>query len=384
MYDVLSTLPKHFLNFRHGFVLTPRLNLFEKIFSGPATSFAAWAGVVISGWQGSMYGNEFAKNIWNINSSHVLTIWIVLGLTAVLSLFHSIASNSVDEKHKEAYLKNAAQLSVRTDQIYDLYRTMPPEGFLIAYSNMYKTCKETVDQLKSRSSVTKVEIELAIRHILFSICALTKTYDKAIGDVRYAANIMLFTDGYKTNTASIPTAQQMLKFLAAGTDILTLKGILVLLPSLTTSTTGALPIPDDQITSALALPVPNASKDPSTQKFIALPGAPLSLLENYTNQYRDTDMMGTWMASEGDFTIALKNEVNAYFSSPAANSIKSFVSFPLPFASTNPHAVLNIHCDVIGILDDKVKRNLFEHVMTPLFSALWEVVDTYRSNHSPF
>ena len=83
------------------------------------------------------------------------------------------------------------------------------------------------------------------------------------------------------------------------------------------------------------------------------------------------------MDNRGDFTAAIRKDVKDYFGSDAAKEIKSFASFPLASSSS----VLNIHSNAPNILSDSIKRNLYQHVMTPIFSALEEIINIYVTKH---
>lgn len=346
------------------------LNKIELLFGSPVANWVTFALVILIGIYGSMYGDIMRKETFNFQNEIIRNGWLLLGITIFLGLVHTQCSNSIQNKRQ-------AKLLSKTEEIYSLYRTMPAEGFLAEFSAIYKFCHETRNDLFSNTAYIEDDSAFAIRAILSGIISLTVAYEKHQKGARYGANLMLFLPTPNLNIDELRRLEGIMKFLSSGFNLARLKGALVLLPMMSISSDqNDFNATDDKLAASFALPVPNTEKDNVVDKYIALPGAPLAFLTNYTNQYGDISSLCSWMENEGDFRDATVLQVRRYFTSPEAAEVKSFLSHPL---SNNQGSigVLNIHKNRIGLLNDQEQRNQFTHVMSPIFEILSEVLSAH-------
>jgi hypothetical protein len=214
-----------------------------------------------------------------------------------------------------------------------------------------------------------------VRGLLLGILRLTAYYDRAQDDDVYGANIMIFTDAYKSDSTLKAELIRNLKFANDDLDPDQLKGLLYLKHELSTSSEDPDGIPDNNITGILVtLPVPQAARSSVTNKFKALPGAPLAVVDNSANIYSNSETLREWLDEQGDFNETITQQIHEYFTIGVGKEIKSFCSIPLANAGGEPFAVLNVHKLRAGLLAQTGQFELYLKVMSPFLALLSELV----------
>ncbi|MGH1456047.1 MAG: hypothetical protein ACRBDI_04650 [Alphaproteobacteria bacterium] len=329
-----------------------------------ATIFLAAVGIWGSHSIDKILQNPLSDNI-EVWGFYILTICFVIFFTWLLY-------------SRETYSLSAQkELIEKSDELEEIIRTLPPEGFLDLFSEKYDEAHGVYKALlASDGQVTKQDIELSIRGILLGILRLTTYFDRAAEDHSYGANIMIFTDAYKEDKTFKPDLRENLKFVNDDVDLNKLKGLIYLKHELSTNSKEDDSSMDDDLQKILlALPVPNEAKSADTQKFRALPGAPLAIALNKSNVYANTETLDEWVRTQGDFNKTIETQIKEYFCSGIGQEIKSFCSFPLSCDDGEPIAVLNIHKNAINILSGKDQFAMYIKIMCPFLSMLSELVN---------
>jgi hypothetical protein len=261
-----------------------------------------------------------------------------------------------------------------------LLLTLPPRGWRDDYARAMAAMSDAMSELLPRHRPRELlddALSEIIRRVLESIATLAFKFDASptIGGkpAVYAANVMLFVPRAASDPPFEENIASCLRFVPSGTDLRSLRGVLVLRPELSYSaSTGD----RDTDIPVIALPVPQEARDDGRWK--ALPGAPLAFLHEGTDGYADVSQLHEWFDQDADFAPSIREQVIEYFSGEGGTS-RSFVSRRLTFAGQDL-GVLNLHSNklnLLGVLDDDegggasvLRREEFFALMTPLLREL--------------
>lgn len=329
---------------------------------------------VVAGLFGSVYSSElktsFPLNLFKSVDSTIpeaALFWLALIVVAFLFFGRQWAT---DQMTKSAQNNLIAQ----SDTLQELIKTLPPQGFLNRFSERFSLCYGLTHSIVAdESSVTIEEIEKVIRVILSSIVHLAREFDGQPNGVRYAANIMIYTDLRNVESKTLESYSANLLFFDRAPS--TLQGVLAMEPTLSAAgdlTQGAA----DPFIEKFFLPVD--SKEVSPQgKLRQLPGAPLAFWQKEgALHYEDATTLGDWCRKNGDFPESVSTAIDSYFRSEKAQRIKSFVSMPIPSAlnSDQPLGVLNIHRSSVNMLRGQEAFRLFFPLLNPYTFLIGELL----------
>jgi len=243
-----------------------------------------------------------------------------------------------------------------------------------AIKGFRRTFQELASNLANiPESEGKSELAERIVAALLIIAALARTFRGATEEVRYGANIMLvvrpnaaIADGY---------AQEILSALRffdrTSASLHGLSGILYLPQELLYhSTVGG----DATRIPVIALPVPRSAEHERGHR-LALPGAPLALLEGGASVYEDARDMAAHCA---DLAAPIRQEVAEYFGPRGAGEmIGSLASFRIG-DEHSPVGVLNIDCSETYLLGPTFEYYpTFYALMAPILQLLADPVTRY-------
>ncbi len=333
---------------------------------------------VFTGLFGSLYASNIKSSFpfyWGDGEiSYVaLSFWCLLILFSILFYFRHAAVH-----------KSQNKLIDQTIHLETLIKTLPPDGFLTEFSNIYKLCnqaaKEAAFTVDDETEIDIKDIELAIRVVLDGVVALAYVFDGKPHNTRYAANIMCYKEIDKLTEPEIDDVASRIQFIEPGVNIRELKGVLDLDPILSTTTETTDPLHDDDLRN-FALPLPENYRSDNGERYRILPGAPMAFELNQMSIYPETNKLAHWCRENGDFSPSLCDTVEAYFSSDAAQKIKSFASMPLcGIGNYNKIGVLNIHRDTPGLLEEKEPVKQFFPLMQPFLLLLVELILMLKDN----
>lgn len=320
-----------------------------------------------------IWGSNSIENILETPFSSDFEIWgfYLLVLLFVILFTYLLRSREVKTINSQQELIN------KSNELEEIIRTLPPEGFLNLFSEKYGEAHTVYKELLlSGDKATKDEIELSIRGILLGVLRLTAFFDRADNDQSYGANVMIFTDSYKSDEKHADDLVKNLLFSNDDIDPQKLKGLLYLRHELSTNSDDDTSDLDKAISEILiTLPVPNEVKSEETQKFKVLPGAPLAMALNSPNIYTNAETLDEWVSTEGDFNKSIAAQIKGYFCNGMGKDIKSFCSFPLSCDGHEPIAVLNIHKNKVGLLSQKDQFALYSKIMAPFLAMVAELVN---------
>lgn len=259
--------------------------------------------------------------------------------------------------------------------------TLPPEGFLGKFQGLFRPALAISLAAILEESVTREQIECAIRFVLGSLAALAKAFDGDPSNSVFNANIMVFRskEDLMPNPAEKQRIESIIIFSDEFNSIDFYQGVLELIPEFST-TSEAKGYEIDSSICAIALPIP-IIKDVTIygqRKHKVLPGAPWSFVHNTYSCFHTIKEFTDWCHDHCDFTDTVKIAIKDYFESGSGVEVKSFASLPiLPAtpeikASQKPLAVLNIHRNAEGILTGRGKLNDSTELGMQLFTPLTE------------
>ena len=162
---------------------------------------------------------------------------------------------------------------------------------------------------------------------------------------------MLFRASSSLNDTQKQAIRPNLRFIDQTTSVDHLKGVLELMPTLST-TAGDTNASLDASVPTICLPVPKITKQNGLYQ--VLPGAPLAFAERLPSIQVQASNVARWCEENADFTQAVRQQINSYFEESGTSSVRSFISIPLCYIDENngaddkekdPVGVLNIHCD---------------------------------------
>lgn len=84
--------------------------------------------------------------------------------------------------------------SVELQELVTRLLTLPPEGFLEKFQELYNTAFVISQSVLLKENATKEEIEHCVRYVLGSLAALVKSFDGDPQNIIYNANIMVYKD----------------------------------------------------------------------------------------------------------------------------------------------------------------------------------------------
>jgi hypothetical protein len=285
------------------------------------------------------------------------------------------------------------EIVARAEELAKLIRTLPPTNFLTVFGNLYGMATGAAYNVFGPITpvVNRIETEQGIRHLLRYIAILAQKFDGDHPNTRYAANLMLFRASSSLDEAERRAIQPNLRFIDQTASIDQLKGVLELIPALSTVATDENASPDTQL-PAICLAVPKSTK--LNGLYQVLPGAPLAFAERLPSIQVQASMVARWCQVNADFTQSVREQITSYFEDSATARVRSFISIPLCYVDENdgaddktkdPVGVLNIHCDrerLLHLGDDQNSSEPMSHfvdITRPLRLILTQLVFALNS-----
>jgi hypothetical protein len=330
----------------------------SRILRHPAIAACFTMLLIVAGGVGSIYSVEIRRAIpfnwsprgrflvggpWSF-SPQATIFWALVLISALIFYFRQRADDRARDAAQNTLVQGARTLE-------QMIRTMPPPNFLGLFAQLYnQSARIMEDALNVENNPDRDDYIQGARRLLQIIATLAWKFDGDDPGVHYAANIMLVKFSGALADVEKPAIRERLVFCDQEVSLDDLLGVLDL--DLELSTTA--PDPDAQPDAALtpmALPLPVAPQTPTGYR--VLPGAPMAYFTRQADGFSDTAALKEWCETEGDFTQAVKANLEAYF---LASDFKSFFCIPLfstpdpADALEEPIAILNIHCDRLGLL----------------------------------
>jgi hypothetical protein len=336
---------------------------------------------LFAGLLGSLYADEikavFPFVIWHTQiSRHAVIVFWGSALLATFLFFLAQRGSEAERQESESRLDH------RSEELAKLVRTLPPSDFLFTFRRIFWDCSVALAGVLGTpdSELSATLVEEAIRVVLAGVAKLAQKFDGAPEDFRYAANIMLFKPSEDLTNQTIEEIRKVLKFSPPETDLRALRGVLVLEATLSTTNQSAVPLKPDTDLTPIALAVPRIDRDPLTDKWRVLPGAPMAFCKGSLELYTDTHTLGDWCRSEGDFLGSTSSEIDSYFKSvPATQRDRSFVSISLKPLKGEAIGVMNVHRDHVGLLEEKEPAQQFYPLVSPFIFMLIVMLDVLKN-----
>lgn len=313
----------------------------QKAMRTPAYATGETLLLLFAGLYGSLYATEirsaspFGVRLGPIEC-HAALFW---GTAAVALLMFWSRRRAQDEDRTRA----EARLDDRAAQFERLIRTLPPDDFLSAFSEVHMDCSDTLGQVwrANPEELTSQTLTHAIQVVLASVASLARSFDGRPIGATYSANLMIYRPIEEIRFEDVASLRARLRFSDSGVDTSRLAGVLDLRCDLSATLARKAVYPDPGL-QPLALPIPREIKSPDGLRSRVLPGAPQAFCGKPLDGYADTSTLGDWCRRAGEFSESVAQDVESYFS----GSVRSFISLPIRFVGgEHPVAVLNIHCD---------------------------------------
>ena len=346
---------------------------------------------LIAGILGAVYPEKIARAFpfhWtHLNggiSWHAIGFWSCALLSAVLFFFREKVVDAERKKEQQQLVaqteklrKEQERLVEQAEKLEHLIRTHPPANFLAIFSRLYEQAAE-VEETALSSDVTSSDKSLfaqSVRSVLFLVATLAQKFDGDPPDVEYCVNIMIFKAVHDLSGPERAVIRKRLQFCEEELSVENLRGVLDLEVPLSTTASDEKANSDPGLAS-FALPIPQKIK--TGERSRVLPGAPLAFVNGELDMYIDTRNIREWCDKHGDFSVGVKDELQAYFNGNP--NIRSFVSLPI-FPDRDhgdPIAVLNIHSNEPALLKgDGEPVAHFADLMSPFQVILTRLVSRY-------
>lgn len=349
-----------------------------RLFESPLWPTLITLLTLMAGILGSVYTDEIKKSFpfaWTYDFKNFVWSWQsfsfwLSGLAASLVFF--FRQQADDASRREAH----NQLVEQAKKLQEAVETLPPPHFLKHFSKLLFVADQTSKAAfaPSQLKATKDECALYIRTLLRSVAVLAQRYDGDDSEATtYAANIMIFRPVNEIKPEEIKEVESRLIFAIPEITVTKLRGVLELMPELSTTATSEDYAPDPKM-ERIALPIPIEGK--FGDKFRLLPGAPLAFVDEESDCYSDTSDIVDWCRNEGAFPEEVNAVIGKFFK--GASHIQSFISIPMYQNSGDPNekpfAVLNIHCNRPGLLRQGQAVANFEPVTDPFAIYLADLI----------
>lgn len=292
-------------------------------------------------------------------SVHSLAFWLGLMLFSLLFFFHQRAKDS------------------QTVKLEDLIRTLPPEDVLALFAVTITDCHDATLAVLTEENPTTDQFDQTIRVVLNSLLTLAQRFDNAPRNVIYAANIMLFQSTANLDGESVSIIRKRLRYSEPETDIRLLRGILDIVPALSTSTAAGSAV--DTALPLFAMAVPQISKG-ADGHWRVLPGASKAFVTGSLDGYADARTLHKWCRDQQQFSMDVCNQLETYFAKET-DSVRSFVSIPIgrrdrdTLVVEDPVGVLNIHRDIEGILGGELRTKMFDSITQPFQTLIMDLLE---------
>jgi len=282
-----------------------------------------------------------------------------------------------ESEHAARWEAQTARQEEGVNQVAEIIRTMPPEGFLDDYAALFLGLSEATDEcLRRTPGPTPEQVLAQLREVLQAIATLARRFDRGEASERYAANVMVF---YGAGFLCLPAnaglrasiEQTMLD--DADVDLEKLAGVLYLSAELSGSTDDATDpgeqgIQRDAYIQNLSLAI--RSPDKHAGRYRILPGAPLAFSTHAYSGLADTLTFTDWARTHLDFKIETVERVQKYISEhPQIRSFQNHAVFrPGSWADDvedSPIAVVNVHSSRPDLLSGG-REELFPAMIMPL------------------
>lgn len=330
----------------------------SRILRHPATAAVITILLIVTGGVGSIYSVEIRRAFpfqWSPHGRFLLggpwsyspqatIFWVLVVASALIFYFRQRADDRAREIAQDALISRARNLE-------HLIRTLPPPNFLSVLAQILGQADRITDAINAANKPDREDLVQGLRHLLNLTAKLAQSFDGNDPAVHYGANIMSVRYSGSMNEAEEAEIQSRLFFCEPEASVDQLLGVLDLNAEFSTTADDSTAKADPNL-EPFALPLP---AEPYTETgYRVLPGAPMAYFTRQADGFADTAELRQWCDSEGDFTNAVKDELEDYFRHA---QFRSFLSIPL-FATADateqldddPIAILNIHSDRLGLL----------------------------------
>lgn len=316
---------------RQGFISVFTWGLFP--------AFVASVGAIAGLWS-SLYSGElkaglnqlFSSGLSSTFTSEAITGASLIGLFFVLYALQQTAKNMQDEDARRAMLAETGRLKKLVERL----ETLPPDGFLQQFQNLYKEVAYLPLMTWSEDRVAREDLARAIRSVLAALADLAHQFDGAAEGKRYVANLMLCRTKLQLSALSSAERDQLEKRLVFCPDLphpklSGLAAVLDLAPELSSDFQNDADSADR--TPMIALPVPSQhSVDLGPEhgrRYTVLPGAPYVAAMHQYVAFESIRALLSWCTEKADLTRATCREINQFFHNGAGANVRSFISIPI-------------------------------------------------------
>lgn len=325
--------------------------------------------IIITGVWGSLYSNEIKKILpftflFYSNSYAPYGFWLLVLLTTILFFIRQKAQEQIIQE--------------RTDQLYEAIRTVPPADFLITFQTLFSRVTDVKRLFLANPVYDKDSLEKLVRTILNAVLGLIERFDKYSDSTEYGVNAMIYVESNNFKQLDEKKVKNILTFIEKECDVNELKGVLILKPELSVSSTSRGELDKNLIEFALPIPYEHLTQNnKGIDLWRVLPGAPIAFVKNEVSSFSDKLGLLEWCNNYGDFTENVKLQLEKYFFAQEKTYLKSFVSIPLPNRKDSVRGVINIHSNKKGMLKNEENLKQFSIIMSPLLHDLIDVLDIY-------
>lgn len=303
-----------------------------------------------------------------------VAFWLLVLLAALLYFNRQHAISQNREKAELTMQDRADRLERKSNELAGLVRTMPPEAFLSKFREIHRTCEDSVyfGYVAEGKNHAIDELHRAIRSVLGNIMVLAASFDGRPAGRVYGTNLMIFKSTAELDRGKREKIESRLRFCPPEVCVERLYGVLDLDVQLSVSSIDESEdeLAPDPALEPIALPVPEEPRNPDTDKWRILPGAPMAFhkermdAEKGFDGYDDISTLPEFCRKSCELP-GVVNEVSAYFSG-LDDTIRSFRSIAVPYGvNESPLAVLNIHANQTDVLGGEEQITYFLDLVGP-------------------
>lgn len=274
----------------------------------------------------------YTFNLW------VFLYWFIL-LVWLFSYFFFVSNENSASRIATSNLRSA------------IFRAPNPNVFG-EYELLFKKIRNLVLENESLHANETFKLELGLKSILENICELTSIYSNTTDThIIYGANIMLYLPMNLHRDLIIKLRQNQLQWIhLRETDLDTFSGVLYLVPNLVFKTGGTIEPNNDM--SSITLPVINL-EDKEQAVLKNIPGAPIAAVDE---RFVFSDVRSS--KAYRHLGLAEVNAAKEYWTKKLS-SIRSVMSFSIPYKWNNVEIDEKLNLDIIGVLNiDSTNTNI--------------------------
>ncbi|MDB5763946.1 MAG: hypothetical protein JWQ21_2941 [Herminiimonas sp.] len=302
-------------------------------------AFVALIGVIAGLWS-SLYTAELKDALPKLLSAGMYGEFkkeAIIGGELIVGFFflfalHQTAKNMQEKDARRALLAETDKLKLLVERL----ETLPPDGFLQTFQALYQEVAYLPLLAWSEDTITKEDIEEAIRSVLAAIANLAHKFDGAPDREQYIANLMLCRTKSQLSNLTQAERDDLESRLIFCPELPTPKlngveAVLDLAPQLRSDYDDS--DPNAVNTPLIVLPVPvkfEVDLGPEHgRQYTVLPGAPFVAAMHRYAAFESIRALLDWCRESADVTKATVNEISAFFHDGAGSDIKSFIAIPV-------------------------------------------------------